>query len=80
MNFKKLLLVVSATFILSACGEKEVFSVEYYAEHIQEANEKLNECGANLTLEKDQNCINARTAVKNQILGTGKKDYSKSFD
>jgi uncharacterized membrane protein len=80
MNITKLILLLSTIFILSACGEQEIYSVEYYVEHEQETNEKLKECKINLTFKTDQNCKNALRAGRKATIGTNNKDYTGAFD
>jgi hypothetical protein len=79
MNITKLILIFSTIFILSACGEQGIYSVEYYAEHEQEGNEKIKECKINSTFKTDQNCENA-LAAKKAGSGANNKDYTGAFD
>lgn len=59
---RKLLLVITATLVLSGCGEKEYDASYYQANHVK-AEEMLRKCEAGEVSGK--NCDNARTGLDN---------------
>lgn len=81
MKFKTLA-IITLTALLTACGEEETKTVEYYKEHIAERDAKVKEC-VNNPGEKSNapNCINAKQALRLSTSTGGKmRDYSNAFD
>ena len=59
---KKLLMMVTLTFLVSACSE-EVKSIDYYKEHTTERLKMLEECEKKAEpLRANSNCRNANKA------------------
>jgi len=83
----KVLLTAILSLFLSACGseaepkKEPTKTAEYYINNEAELKAKIKECSNNPgELEKTPNCINAKQALKTKSRGTGRKDYSNTFD
>ena len=59
---KKVLFVIAAALVLSACGEKE-YDASYYQANHDKAEDMLRKCEAGEASGK--NCDNARTGLDN---------------
>jgi hypothetical protein len=69
---KKLIAIASACLFLAACGDK-VYDVDYYANHLDEAQEVVKKCAAgDMT---GDNCPNAKSAISKN----NQKEWMKEF-
>jgi len=63
-------ILILASFLITACFEKEVKTVEWYKEHTKERDELLAQCKNNPgQLEHDPNCKNAFASRKVEGMG-----------
>ena len=60
MNAKVIPIWLAAAFLLAGCGPKDA---DYYAKHLDEANQKVSECMNNpQKMQEDKECTAALTA------------------